>query len=177
MLRTIKKQTHRDFRHRIRRVDPHFYRTGNCVQHDARVSRPVGAAVLGFAWAYLIVSLSQNRSVLETSLQQGNLPEHLHMWIMGGLASFIIVSLVVYGAHLLRFLFQSGARRMNSGSILLGSMAALMMIFIPPEAWKAAFEMLDENSQAIIIAASDSMEIDLPDVTLTDVALVSSRGN
>lgn len=177
MLRTTKKLTHRDFRQRIRRVDPHFYRTGNCVQMDARATRPIGATLLGFGWAYLIITLLQNRPILEASLHKGDLPQDYHAWVMGGLSVFIAASLVMLGAHVMRFLFQNGARKKNSGGILMGSLAAMVMIFTPPSVWQAGFAMLDENSQTFIQSASAKMEIDMPEVNLTQVAFVSSRGN
>ncbi len=177
MLRTTSKLTHRDFRHRIRRVDPHFYRTGNCVNQDARKTRPIGATLLGFGWAYLIVSLSTNRPVIEASLRQGAIDPQYHDWIMAGLASLIAVSFIMLGTHVFRFLFQNGARRTNSGGLLIGCSVALVMIYTPPEVWQAGFQMMDENSQAFIQSASASMDIEMPEVDLSQVSFVSSNGN
>ncbi len=177
MLRTTSKLSHRDFRQRIRRVDSHFYRTGNCVNVDARKSRPIGATLLGFGWAYLIISLATNRSVREASLNKGAVASDYHSWIMGGLTIFIASSFIMLGAHLFRFLFQSGSRRQNSGGLLAGTCAALLMVYTPPEVWKAGLKMLDQNSIAFIQSASASMEIDMPEVDLSQITLVSSQGN
>lgn len=175
MLKTTRNLTHRDFRQRIKRVDSHFYRTGNCVNIDARKSRPIGATLLGFGWAYLIVALSSNRPAIESSLKQGTLPGEYHDWIMAGLAAVIAASMIMFAMHLIRFLFQSGSRRTNSGGILVGTCAALALIYTPPDVWKAGFHMLDENARSFIINASDSMEIEMPAVDFTEVAFVSSR--
>lgn len=70
MTRLIRKQTHSDFRSRVKRVDPAFYRWGERANlRDATVKRPFGSVLGGFLCAYVVIAVANNRSYLESSLR------------------------------------------------------------------------------------------------------------
>ena len=178
MMRTFRKQNHQDFRNRIKRVDPVFYRWGERgAIADATPHRPFGSLLMGFGWAYLVISVSNNRAVLESSLRQGSLPEQYHDMIFMGLAALLAMSLVMLAIHLFRFFAgRKGGKRRNSGALLTGVMGALMLIYTPASVWQTGFGMMDGNSRSFVMAASATMSEVIPGVDLNSAVFVSSIG-
>lgn len=173
MERSSHKLTQRDFRKRVKRVDPQFYRSGNSAQAETRKSHPIGSSMIGFGWVFLLLTIARNRPTIEASLQQGTLPDQYHNWILAGLVAFLAASFALIGLHVLRFVFQSGPRRKNSAGLLMGAALAFGMINTPMHVWQSGYGMLDDNTRALIQIASSSVE----NLNLSDVSLVSSRGD
>ncbi|CUH77630.1 hypothetical protein [Tropicibacter naphthalenivorans] len=177
MAHLIRKQTHTDFRRRVKTVDPRFYRWGERgTVRDLTPQRPVGSALMGFGWAYLVISVSNNRDHIAASLKQGNLPAQYHDWIFAGLAVLLAVSGVMLALHVFRYLFKNGGKRKNSGGLLIGALGALVLIYTPSTVWTTGFGMLDSNSQGLMMQASATVGDVLPGVDFGKVTFVSSNG-
>ncbi|MFZ7093655.1 hypothetical protein [Primorskyibacter sp. 2E233] len=177
MTRTLTKQTHQDFQRRIKSIDPTFYRTGERgVVKDVTTSRPIGSALLGFGWAYIVVSVANNRGVIEGSLRQGSLPDHYHAYILMVLAALLAASCVMLLMHLFRFLTKSGGKKRNSGGMLVGVLGAMVLVYTPTSVWEAGFNMMDGNSRAFVQTASATMSDALPGINFGNVSFVSSQG-
>ena len=174
---TFKNQTRKEFRQRIRRVDPVYYRWGESgALADATARRPIASVLVGFGWAYLVIAVSSNRTLIESSLRQGNLPDHLHGYVFMGLAALLTVSVVMLGLHLFRFFFKQGGKRANSGGMLIGVLGAMMLVYTPASVWDTSFRMLDGNSRSLLLSASATVGDVIPGIDLSDIALVSSQG-
>ena len=155
MNRLIRKQTHRDFRSRVKRVDPAFYRWGERANlRDATVKRPFGSVLGGFLCAYVVIAVANNRSYLESSLRQCNLSADVQGWIQAGLAALLAVSGIMLFLHLLRFFLKSGAKKQNSGALLMGVLGAMMLVYTPASVWQTGYGMLDNNSRSMLLTAS-----------------------
>ncbi len=178
MIGTFRKLSHADFRLRVARVDPRFARLGEAAYaKDATPSRPFAMTLVGFGWIYMVSSISNRRDHIATSLRQGSLPEHYHDWIFGGLAVLLAASVVLLLLHVLRYSYKTGAKKKNSGGILMGALVALTLFYTPASVWDMGFGMLDGNSQQVILAANTAFEQTFPNLTLDNVAFVSSQGN
>lgn len=174
---TFKTRNHGDFRRRVKRVDPVFYRWGERGSaRDTTVKRPFGAVLLGFFWAYLVISVGRNRATLEQSLGQGSLSADVQSWIMAGLAALLAVSVVMLALHLFRYFVQNGGKKHNSGALLVGVLGALVLVYTPASVWNTGFGMLDDNSRNLLLTASSTVEDALPGVDFGSVAFVSSTG-
>lgn len=161
-MRTFEKQTHAEFRKRIKRVDPSFYRWGERGNaRDATVKRPFASLLGGFIGAYVIVSVSNNRDYLESSLMQGSLDGQLQEKIMMALAALVAISFILVGVHVFRFLvLRRGGKKSNSGALLTGVLGALMLIYTPASVWQTGFGMMDDTSRSLMLAASDATGVD-----------------
>ncbi|WP_121629770.1 hypothetical protein [Tropicibacter alexandrii] len=177
MQRTFRKLSHADFRQRVKVVDPAYYRWGdgaNRVDHTRQ--RPVASALMGFGWAYLTITIANNREMIESSLQQGNLPVEYHSWVFSGLAAFMGITGVMLALHLARYLLKSGGKKRNSGGILLGALGAMILVYTPASVWQTGMGMLDDNSRGLMMQASATVEEVLPNVDFGKVTFVSSQG-
>lgn len=155
MTRSFRKLTHQDFRRRVKTVDPSYYRWGvSGSRRDATVERPMGSALLGFGWAWLVVTIGNNKPLIESSLKQGSLHPDYHGYILGGLAVLLTISGVMLGLHILRYFTKSGGKKRNSGGILVGAFGAFVLIYTPAHVWNAGFNMLDGNSRSLVQVAS-----------------------
>lgn len=144
---------------------------------DATPSRPFGALLMGFGWAYLVVSISNNRDVLETSLAQGSLPDRLHGYVFMILAGLLAMSVIMLALHVFRFLtMRKGGKKKNSGALLMGVLGALTLTYTPASVWQTGFGMMDVNSRSFVIAASDTVKDAIPEVDFGNVAFASSIG-
>ena len=175
-MKRFRKQTHQDFRRRIKRVDPVFFRWGERgAIADATPHRPFGSLLMGFAGAYLVISVASNRNHLESSLAKGSLSQEIQGYIMMGLAALLAMSLVMLTIHVFRFLgARRGGKKKNSGAVLTGILGALMLIYTPTSVWQAGFGMMDANSRSIVMAASSSVGEMLPGVDIASAVFVSS---
>ncbi|WGW02933.1 hypothetical protein [Tropicibacter oceani] len=177
MARTLRKQTHQDFRRRIKSVDPTFYRNGERgAMKDATAQRPIGSALLGFGWAYLVISVANNRTVIEQSLHQGNLHTDYHGYVLMALAALLAASGVMLLLHLVRYFTKTGGKKRNSGGLLVGALGALVLVYTPTSVWDAGFDMMDGNSRSFVQTASATMSGAIPSIDLGSVAFVSSQG-
>lgn len=173
MARSFRKQDHTDFRRRVKTVDPVFYRWGEKgTRKDATVQRPMTSALLGFGWGYLVVAVANNRELIETSLRQGNLTRDIQGYIMMAMAGLLAASFVMLLLHLFRYVTKRGAKRRNSGGLLIGALGALVLSYTPASVWDFGLEMMDGNSRAFVQNASDV----IPGLDLSGVAFVSSQG-
>ncbi len=167
--------SHDTFRRRIRRIDPTYHQAQSRTR-DTRAQRPLGAVLLGFAWAYLVIAISQGRETLASSLQQGSLPPEYHDYIFMALAGLLFASIVMLGVHAMRFFFRSRARRGHSGPLLVGVLGAVMLAYTPTAVWHTGFDMIDDTSRGMIRTASSSVADSLPGVDFGGATFVSSRG-
>ncbi|MCR8546318.1 hypothetical protein M4578_00645 [Salipiger sp. P9] len=169
--------TREDFQARVKRVDPQYFRHGPRKIHQSGTARPFLFLSMGFAWAYLVISVARNRAYVEQSLLQGSLPAEYHGYIFHGLAALLSVSAVMMLLHLFRYcLRRSGPAKRNSGGLLMGATAAALLVYTPPGVFETGFGMLDDNSRAVILAASSGVKNAVP-VDFASVAFVSSQGN
>lgn len=177
MKRVFRKQTHQDFRLRIKRVDPVFHRWGERgYARDKTAKRPFGSVLMGFGWAYLVISVGNNRSHLEASLQTGSLSQDMQGWILAGLASLLAISGVMLCIHIFRYFFHYGGKKQNSGALLVGALGAMVLVYTPASVWSTGYGMLDDNSRSLLLTASATVEDALPGVDLGNVVFVSSVG-
>ncbi|KUF11599.1 hypothetical protein [Pseudoponticoccus marisrubri] len=171
MTTAYRKLSRADFRQRVRRVDPGYHYLGQTGRPPQKKrQRPLVACLLGFGWAYLVISVGANRAFIESSLQAGSLPAEYHGAIFGGLAMLMAASGVMLLIHLFRFVARTGGRRANSGGLLAGALGAAVLVYTPPGVWSAGYQMLDGNSRSLLQTASST----LPDLDLGQVSLVSS---
>lgn len=176
MVRNVRNQTHRDFRLRVKRVDPVFYRWGERgALRDATIERPVGSALAGFFWSYVVVSVARNRDHLEDSLAQGSLDVEIQTWILNGLAALLAVSVVMLLVHAYRFLFLQGGKRKNSGGMLMGLMGTLVLVYTPASVWQTGYGMLDDRTRTFVTAAAETTSPRLKGFD-DGIAFVSSIG-
>ncbi len=172
---SFRKQTRADFRRRIKRVDPAYYRWGESgAARDTTANRPLGSALTGFLWAYLVISVASNRAYLENSLNQGSLGAEYHDMIFAGLSVLLVLSFLALGLHILRFFIKRGGKRRNSGGMLVGALGAMVLVYTPADVWTTGYGMLDDNSRAMLLTASATVDDALPNVDLGNVVLVSS---
>ncbi|MDJ0822801.1 MAG: hypothetical protein QNJ09_13450 [Paracoccaceae bacterium] len=171
---------HTDFRRRVKAVDPKYYHWGERgAKPDATKSRPVLFAMMGFAWAYLVISVSRNKTLLEESLAQGSLTDQMQSNIVMVLAALLAASGVLLMLHLGRFFLKKGGKSRNSGGLLVGALGALMLVYTPPSVFQAGYSMLDTNSRTLLMAAhntvTDTVKGSVPTVDFGNVAFVSSQ--
>ncbi|MFD1341754.1 hypothetical protein [Litorisediminicola beolgyonensis] len=178
MTQTFRKLTQSDFQSRIARVDPFFARHGVCrVARTQRVSNPVLWTVIGFGWIYFVVTIGRRRDWLEQSLAQGSLPEHMRDWVLAGLAALIGVTAVMMVLHLARFLLRRRGQRGASGNILAGALGALMLVNAPADMLTGGAQGMGGSVGAFLTAALDSTHTPDASLDVSDIRLVSSKGN
>lgn len=165
-----------DFSARVRRIDPHYARTGGQTSAKGE-ERPFLSMIGGFFWAYLVISIAHNHDYIENSLRQGNLPQHMHVWVFGGLAALLAISGVFLLLHLGRWIMRRDAAKRNSGGLLMGALAAGVLVYTPASVYEAGLGMMDDRSRNILLAASGSVSESLSQVEFNTVAFVSSQGN
>lgn len=173
----FRKQNHGDFSRRVNQIDPQSFRKGifGC-SHDTAKPHVVGAALLGFGWAYMAAAIGGNRNHIEAALRQGNLSSEAQHWIISALAAALAASLVMLSAHVLRAVVTGGARRKNSRGLLLGAMLAFALFYTPDVVWQTGFGMLDGRSQDFLQAASDMVESTFTGLNIDQISFTSSRG-
>jgi hypothetical protein len=178
MTTAYRKLGHEDFRKRVARVDPRFHRLGHAAYaRDTTVAKPFGSVLLGFGWIYFVSAISTNRAHIEESLRQGTLPQEYHVYIFAGLAVMLMASVVLLGMHLLRYFVKRGAKRSNSGGVLIGALGALVLYYTPDSVWQHGYGMLDSHSQGALMTASNAFNDSFPSLAKGSVAFVSSNGN
>ncbi len=166
-----------DFRRRVKRVDPAFYRWGEGARlKDATASRPTASALAGFAWAYVVISVGSNRQLLEASLREGNLSAAAQEKIMMGLGALLMASIMLFALHAVRYWLGNGGKKRNSGGLLVGALGALVLVYTPASVWQTGFGMMDDNSQSMFLTAQATLSDALPGVDLGSVSFVSSSG-
>lgn len=181
MTKTHAHSAHDVFQARIKRVDPHFARHGVSKRQYTNINkRPVLSVLMGFGWVYFVVSIAKNRDMVKSSLAQGTLGADVQLWIMGGLGLFMILSLFMIAFHTSRFFLKGRDQRGASGSILLGGLAAIMLLSTPPSAYQTITDGVLSGSSGVLMAALDTagqngVDLDL-DVDVSGLALVSSLG-
>ena len=182
MTNTFEHSGQEVFRARIKRIDPHFHRHGVSKREYTNVNkRPLLSVLLGFAWIYFVIKLVENRDYLQSSLSQGSLGNDIQLWIMGGLSLLIILTLFMMGVFAVRIVTKRRDQRGAAGSILMGGVAAMMVVSTPPSAYQDISNKVLNGSQSALMAALDFngssslKDINL-DVDVTGVALVSSLG-
>lgn len=170
---TFRKQTQQDFQQRVQRIDPYYFKHGDTKRTCSRPARPLLSLVMGFGWAYLIFTVARNRTQIEESLRQGALPAQYHDYIFFMLAGLLSISAVMLGGHLLRFLMSRRASngKRNSGGLLVGALAAGALAYTPADVFDNGLGLLHENSNALILAASEGVSVDL-----ASISFVSSNG-
>ncbi|MCC1491903.1 hypothetical protein [Cognatishimia sp. F0-27] len=168
MKRTIRNQTRQDFDRRVGRIDPAYMR-GTLVKPTPH--RPLPSLCLGFFWAYLVVVVAQNRTALETALSPA-----LRDAVLMAVAAALLASLTLFATHLIRMFLRTGSARSNSRALLLGVGVALALTHIPEEVRSAAFAMLGQDAQAILLSAGSNVERHLPGVDFSAAVSVSSWG-
>lgn len=174
---TLRKQDHGDFSRRVKRIDPAFYRTGRSsyVAQDAK-RHVIGAALIGFGWAYGVAAIGNGRGQIESSLRQGTLSPEVQHWILSALAAMLAASLVMLVVHLLRMFISKGPRRSNSRALLTGAVLAFAVFHMPQEAWNAGYSLLDGRSQDFLASASAMVETRFPSLQIGSVSFASSLG-
>ncbi len=167
----IRKQTQADFDARVRRLDPHYARTGRSrpsLAAETRADRPALAVLGGFTWIFVAVSISRNRETLRESLAAGTLNADMQWAVMAGLAAMLAATAVMLLVHALRFVARRKGKRGASGPLLIGAIAALALSHTPPSVVSAGIEMIDPNSRALLRTANktvkDNMGVDLGSV-------------
>ena len=170
---TFRKMTQQDFQARVKRIDPEYYSHGEVKKTFSSPARPFMSLIMGFGWAYVVISVARNRSHIEHSLLQGNLPAEYHDFIFFILAALLAVSAVMLGIHLFRFLMSRRAStgKRNSGGLLVGALAAGALVYTPASVFDAGLGMIDQNSRSLIMAASSNVNVDF-----ASVSFVSSNG-
>ncbi|WP_425102147.1 hypothetical protein [Tropicibacter sp. S64] len=178
MTRSFRKLSHQDFRRRVKTVDPAYYRWGESgTRRDTTVERPIGFSLLGFGWAYLVVTIANNRALIESSLQQGNLHADYHRYIFMGLAALLMISGILLMAHVYRFFTRSGGKRRNSGGLLVGALGAFVLVYTPAHVWSAGYNMLDGNSRSLVqVASATKSQIGSVNPMVDAIAFVTSVG-
>ena len=178
MSTAIRKQTHTDFCQRLSRVESSICRPGASVAtRDTTVARPFAATLTGFGWIYLVVAVSTNRELIASSLKHGSLPAEYHDWIFNGLAAMIVASFIVLALHVFRYFMKTGGKRTNSGGVLVGAIAALVLFYTPSDVWSTGFGMLDGHSRNALASAGAAIEGTFPGLGVHNLAFVSSGGN
>ncbi|WP_226623778.1 hypothetical protein [Alloyangia pacifica] len=163
--------THADFEARIRRIDPQFAKHGGSEAATSRAStRPLVSGLFGFAWAGVIIAVARNQDSLKSSLLQGSLPSEYHVYVLGAVAALLAVSGVLVMMHLLRAIGGRGTARGNSAGVLTGIAAAVTLSMIPAQTYEAGLGLLNENSRAMLVSASNSVRatsgLEIPGATL-----------
>jgi hypothetical protein len=157
------KLDHVDFGRRVKRVDPRFHRMGDrAYAKDTTKPNAVGAALIGFGWAYIVAAIGSNRAHIEASLGQGALSAQTQYWIVSVLAALLAASLVMLAVHLVRVFLTKGARRKNSRALLVGALAAFCLFYTPQVVWTTGFGMLDGHSQDFLASAGEMVEGTFP---------------
>ncbi|KMK67526.1 hypothetical protein [Puniceibacterium sp. IMCC21224] len=171
----FRKQSKTDFNDRLRRLNSSHGSAGSYRQGaDTNSARPILFTLLGFAWFYTVITVAERKSHLKLSLVQGNLPAQYHDMIMAGLGALLAVSGVMLVLHLVRYLMKRGAKRSNSGGILVGALVAATLVYTPPSVFEAGFGMLDSNSRSLIMAASSTVTGNVSGLDWSAIQLVSS---
>jgi hypothetical protein len=174
---SFRKQNQRDFNARVKRLDPGFAGAAFLSNgKDMTTARPVLWTLTGFAWFYLVISISNNKSSIRESLLQGSLPQQHHDLVLAALSGLLAVSGVMFLLHVVRFVMKQGPKRSNSCGILTGALAAAALVYTPPSVLSAGFGMLDQNSQSLLMAAHSTVKSSVPGVDWDKIALVSSLG-
>lgn len=137
---------------------------------------PFGAAVMGFAWVYVVCAISTNRPYIAQSLQQGSLPEASHGWVLGGLAVMLAVSGVLLAWHAVRTVVLRCTTGRGSNALWFGVAAALALYFMPPGVWQTGFGLLDGTSQQALTRAGASLSDVLPGFSLLDLTHAGAKG-
>ncbi|WP_136442501.1 hypothetical protein [Pacificoceanicola onchidii] len=177
MARIVKNQTRSDFRRRVKSVDPSFYRWGSGgVRKDTTVERPIGSALLGFGWAYLVITIASNRPLIEQSLAQGALPEQYHVHVFMALAVLLASSGVMLLVHLMRYVTGSGGKRRNSGGLLIGVLGAVTLIYTPAHVWESGLSILDGTSRSMVQVAASNNPLAESKAMVDAIAFVNSVG-
>ncbi|WP_419409251.1 hypothetical protein [Primorskyibacter sp. 2E107] len=143
---------------------------------DTTASRPIGSALLGFGWAYLVAAIANNRVLIEESLKQGNLHPDYHGYIFMGLAGLLAISGVMLMLHLLRYFTRSGGKKRNSGGLLVGALGALVLVYTPSSVWDTGWNMLDGNSRQLVQIASSKTSVGSSKPMIDAIAFVNSIG-
>ncbi|SLN27728.1 hypothetical protein ROJ8625_01148 [Roseivivax jejudonensis] len=171
---SIRKQTRQDFDARVRRLDPHYARTGQSSgAAKSRNRSPLVWSVFGFVWIYVTASVARNQAFLRDSLAQGNLSSDAQYAVMAGLGAMLAISAVMVLWHLSRVLVRRRERRGASTPILCGGALALALCYTPPSVLENGLQMLDPNTSKLLRTAqntvSDGMGIDLGSVSFTSL--------
>ncbi|WP_094021880.1 hypothetical protein [Maliponia aquimaris] len=174
---TLRKQDHGDFSRRVKRIDPRFFRMGDrAYAKDETKPHVLGAALIGFGWAYSVAAIGNGRGHIEASLRQGTLSAEAQHWILSALAAVLAASLVMLAVHMVRVALTRGARRRNSRALLSGAVLAFAMFYMPAAVWDTGFALLDGRSQSFLAAAGALVEDSLPALNINTITFATSRG-
>lgn len=177
MMRTFRKQTRQDFRGRVKRIDPKFYRMGDrAYAKDKTPRRRLLSVLTGFGWAYVVMAVATNKDQVAAALAQQGVPAVHHGTVFIGLAVLVAVSCVLIGVHGLRFMLHHGNRGRNSGGLLAGALAAVTLFHAPTALWQTGFGLMDNHSQTLLQTASTAIEKQFPGVGIGTLTFVSSSG-
>lgn len=173
----FRKQNHGDFRSRVKRIDPGFFRMGeSAYSTDKTRENVLGAVLLGFGWAYLVAAIGSNRSEVEATLRRSVLTPEAQGWIISALAALLAASLVMIALHLVRFFVAKGARRKNSRALLTGAVLAFGLFHTPDVVWQTGYSMLDIRSQDFLSSAGQMVEDTFPGLNIDRISFTSSGG-
>lgn len=173
MQRVLRKQTLDDFNRRLVSVERSYHRrVPHFRRRDRAGERPVFWTTLSFAWTYLMVYVATNRGTVELAMDGSTLPRSVHDPMMAGLAAGMGISVVFLVYHILRGLFRA-RRYYNSGSILIGFVAACALHLTPASAYDRAYRMLGDDTRSQVAQAVDKVR----DVEWQSIISVSSQGD
>lgn len=172
MKRSFRKLNRDDFFARIDTVDRLYrQRTPYFRRRDRTGEAPVKWTVIGFVWSWLVFYIAQNRTHVEIMIGDSTLPRYMHDPAMASVAAGLSISFILLGYHILRGLARARGYY-NSGSLLVGFIAAAVLHALPADVYRGAYDMLDDETQQHLARTVDKVR----DVDWQRVVAVSSQG-
>lgn|GEM_PF-3304371 len=171
----FRKQDHRDFSRRVRRIDPEAQAHGTAARRRAQ-PKMLTAALTGFGAAYATAAIATNRDRIELALrQEGLAPDTQHL-ILSSLAAALAATLVMLTFQILRAALTAGVARKNGRAYFLGAVLAFGLFYTPDVVWQFGFDLLDGRSQNALASAGAFFEDSFPGLNIDQISFTSSRG-
>ncbi|WP_238366094.1 hypothetical protein [Mesobacterium pallidum] len=150
MARTVHTLGRDDFKARIRRIERRTF-----VPPSARNTHRKRNILLGFGWAYAVLTLGGRAEQIKDSIKASAIPIELHSPFVALLASFAVVSMVMFAVHVLRL--GSAAHKGRSGPLVSGATVAIGLVLTPPSVVDYGYGLLDDNTRTILEETSASV--------------------
>ncbi|MWD27353.1 hypothetical protein E0K89_007710 [Aquicoccus sp. SCR17] len=142
-MKTVKKLSRGEFDSRIRRIESDAAPRRRPVAEG----RPGLAACATFAWLFLVAGLASGEAGVTHDRLDALLLPALRGLLEPALALALAATVAVLLVHLVRFLLGRRGRG-TSGGVLLGAVAAIGLIMLPPEVKAPGYALLQTQSRA-----------------------------
>lgn len=150
MARTVHTLGRNDFKARINRIQRRSF-----VEPLRRRPRRKRNLLLGFGWAYAVLTLGGRSDHIKDSISASPIPIELHTPFVALLASFAVVSVVMFGVHILRL--ANATHHARSGPLVSGATLAIALVMTPDSVIDYGYDLLDDNTRTIIEETSASV--------------------